>query len=120
MSSREFNKRISIYSIKPVPDGFGGSTTSETLLSDSWAKIESISPGKSKSLAEFGIDDPQNSVQITVRKRKDLVYDAEIHFFKYSGQDYKIASAPTDTNFEGRFITFIGSKVSNSEITAAP
>lgn len=120
MRSRGFNKRIDIYSIEAVSDGFGGNTTSETPVSSSWAKIETMSSGKAKNLQDFGIDDPQNTIQITTRKRKDLVYDAEVHMIKYRGQDYKITSSPTETNFTGRFITFMATKISKSQTTPAP
>ena len=117
MNSRDLTKRIAIYSTEPVSDGFGGFLTGNTLVSNSWAKIESVSPGKAKSLKEFGIDDPQNTIQITVRKRKDLVYSLEYHYLTYRGQEYKIVSTPTNTNFEDRFITFMAAKKSISSIT---
>lgn len=120
MNSRDLNKRIAIYSTEPVSDGFGGFTTSGTLVGNSWAKIESVSPGKAKSLTDYGIDDPQNTIQITARKREDLVYNLEWHYVIYRGSEYKIVSTPTNTNFEDRFITFMATKKSISSNTAAP
>ena len=117
MRGRDFSKRIDIYEVAEVSNGYGGYTVSESLVTTTWAKIESVSQNE-RNLAEFGIDDPQNTVRITVRKRNDLDLSSEIHLIKYRSSDYILISAPTNTNFTDRFITFLAKRRSPSETQA--
>ena len=114
MNSRQLNKRIQIWSSSQVADGFGGMTTNTALVSTSWAKIESISPGEARNIVSYGIDDPQKSYKVTVRKRNDLTYNSEEHFVKYRGNEYAIISEPTNVDFKDTTIRFIMKQVSNS------
>ena len=111
MRSRQLNKRIDIYQIERVSDGFGGYVNTESLLSKSWAKMSSITAGKAKNLLDFGIDDPQKSVEVTVRRRNDLNYQSGVHFFKYAGDKYVIISDPTDVDFNHTWVKFIAKRV---------
>ncbi len=104
MSARRFNKRIEIYEISDVADGYGGNTVTSTLLATVWAFIRSV---KSINLEDYGLDATQLAVKITVRHRADIDYESGNHFIKYQGNEYTIISFPTDLDFDHKFITFL-------------
>ena len=66
MKRNDFNKRIEIYSVSPVADGFGGYTTSATLVDRRWAKVEPLGAGTAST--EYGLEDANRSVRIIIRK----------------------------------------------------
>lgn len=113
MRSRRLNKRIEVWSATPTSDGFGGNTITEALLTSSWAEIKTAKPNRSDLTTDNGILDTNNSVVITLRKRNDLTYDSQIHFFKYRGEKYIINSFPVNVDFEDSFIKIICTKESN-------
>ena len=119
MNARELNKRIEIRATEIVSDGYGGNTVQDVLISNSWAKIESLRPGRNYNLQDFGLTDIQNSVLITVRKRNDLVYDPQTMYFVYRGKKYTISTAPTNVNFEDAFIVFVGT-VGSDRVNVIP
>lgn len=114
MRARGFNKVVEIWNIGIVADGFGGNTVQESLLSKSWAKIESVDAKSSSLSTEFGMLDASKSLIITVRKRNDLIYDLQTMFIKYRDEKYVIKSHPTNENFEDSFIRFICTKMSEN------
>ena len=85
MRSKRFTKRIDIYEMTTVSNGFGGYDVTPTLLGSSWAEVKTYQPGKYSNLSEFGLVDGQNAVQFTVRKRNDLDYNLETMYVLYSG-----------------------------------
>jgi len=108
MIGRGFNKKVEIWAVDQVSDGFGGYTVAETKISDSWAKVETLQPGKVNNVKNFGLEDAQNAVLFTMRKRNDITYNEEIHFLKYRGRKFTISTAPANVNFEDRVIVFVG------------
>jgi len=114
-TARQFNKRIEFYALTPVADGFGGSTISETYLSTSWANIKTFNIGSQyqKQATDFGVNERQGAIIITVRKRNDLDYSAIKQVAKYNGEKYIIKTNPTDVNMGHSYIQFIGVKESN-------
>ena len=108
MNSRDLTKQIELFELVSVSDGYGGYNVTESSLGKSWAKIESLQPGRSNNLDNFGITDLNNSIFVTVRKRNDLVYSMETMFFKYRGSKYTISTAPTNVDFNDRWIKFTG------------
>lgn len=109
MISRKLNKRIEIWKLTQVSDGFGGYTVSEALINRSWAHIKTFQAGRFQgNLSDFGIVAGQNAVQFTVRRRNDLTYDLGTMFIKYRNVKYTISTAPTDIDFNDNTITFMG------------
>jgi SPP1 family predicted phage head-tail adaptor len=108
MRGRDLTKRIEIWQTTPVADGVGGSTVSEAKIADSWAKIESLQPGKRVNFEQFGITDVNKAIVITLRKRSDIEYNPRNQFIKYRDKKYIISTTPTNKDFEDRFIVFIG------------
>lgn len=109
MNSRDLTKRIELFQTTAVSDGFGGYSTSSVSLGESWAKIESLQPGKMNNLEQFGQINPNNSIFVTVRKRNDLDYNMQNMFFTYRGRTYTITTSPTNIDFTDRWIKFTGS-----------
>lgn len=109
MNSRALNKKIRIMGVQSVSNGFGGSTVSNFLISNTWAQIKSLSAGKNWNLSDMGLIQSNNNLLVTVRRNSNIAYSAQRMFFVYRGKEYTIASAPTNIDFDDRFITFIGS-----------
>lgn len=117
MNSRDYNKRVEIWVTSAVPDGFGGNKVTSRLLTNSWAKLETVDLFSQNVLnTNYGLNDSANSLKVTVRKRNDLIYDLQRIYLIYRGQKYIIKSFPTNTNFEDNTITFIVTKEPNKQI----
>ena len=116
MRSRAFNKRVEIWGLTAVSDGFGGNTLTETLLATSWAKIETTNPNRSDlggiAGGDGGILDATSSIIITMRKRDDLTIDMQTQFIKYAGVKYVINSNAIDLDFKDSFIKVVCTKES--------
>ena len=112
MRSRAFNKRVEIWGLTAVSDGFGGNTLTETLLATSWAKIETTNPNRGDLGGDGGILDATSSIIITMRKREDLTIDVQTQFIKYAGVKYVINSNAIDLDFKDSFIKVVCTKES--------
>lgn len=111
MSSRKFNKQIEVYEFgTPVSDGFGGFTATDTLSGTSWAMIRTFQTGKYRNSEDFGVINPELSIEVTVRYNPDLDYNPDKYYIKYDGVSYNIASKPTDIDFKHKEVVFIASK----------
>ena len=103
MRRSDFDKQVRIYSVSPVADGFGGFTTSATLVDTRWAKIEPLGAGD--AISEYGLEDANRSIRVTLRKN-DLVLSSD-YFIIYRNATYKITSGPVEINFENRFLEMV-------------
>jgi len=104
MSARQFNKRIEVWQTVAVADGSGGNTVSENIITTTWAKLETLD---SAQITTLGLDYTKSSLWVTVRKRKDLIYNSKTIYIKYKGNKYTITSYPTDEDFISATISFI-------------
>lgn len=107
MRRNEFNKRIDVYSVQPTADGFGGYTTSATLVDRLWAKVEPLGAGSNET--EYGLEDAARSVRFTIRK--GAIPMSSDFFVEYRGVMYKIITAPVEIDFRNRFIEFTGAEL---------
>ena len=107
MRRRDFNKQIQIFSVAPAADGYGGFTTTATLVDTRWAKVEPLGAGD--AITEYGLEDASRSARFTVRKN-DLTLSAD-YYVTYRGKTYKIISGPVELNFQNRFIEFVGQEL---------
>ena len=103
MRSRKLNKRIDFYQTASVSDGYGGFTTSNTLLTTSWASLQTQT---SEKVSDLGLDYTKGNIAVTIREREDLSLSSKSNYFMYRGVKYTITSFPTNTNFTDGFITF--------------
>jgi len=111
MRARAFNKVIEFWSTINVPDGYGGNTVNNALITKSWAKVETFTPGgRNSQTTDFGITNTQNAVIITTRKREDIDYTSINQYIMYRGNKYVISTTPTNVNFEDSFIKFIATR----------
>lgn len=106
--ARELNKRIKIYELSKVSDGFGGFTVAETYLTEVWAYLKTFNVGNSyaKNKTDFGISESSNALIVTVRMRSDFTY-SENYMIEYAGEKYKIYSEPTNVDVKNKFVQFI-------------
>ena len=103
MKRRDFNKRIDIYSVTPVSDGFGGFTTQSILVDTRWAKVEPLGAGS--AVQEYGLEDASRSARLTLRKT-DLTLSPD-YFIIYRNKTFKIISGPVEIDFSNRFIEIV-------------
>ncbi len=118
MRSRKLNKRIEIWELTQVSNGFGGYTVTDSLLGSSWCSVKTFQAGRFSNLSEFGIVEGSKSVLFTLRKRNDLVYDLGTMYIKYRDVKYTISTAPTNVDFDDKYITFIGVAEKKSLVVA--
>jgi len=57
MKARKYDKRIKIYGVLVVPDGYGGNTTEEALIGSFWAEIKQNSAYRDYSIGKSDIKD---------------------------------------------------------------
>jgi len=82
MISRQYDKRIKIYGVLVVPDGYGGNTTEEALIGSFWAEIKQNSAFRDNSIGKSDIKDnwsfniratpkitPENKGNLTIEYR---------------------------------------------------
>jgi head-tail adaptor len=89
MIARKYTKAIAIWRTAPVADGFGGFTTSETLLYSVWANVATK---KVFIKNENGQSDNINQVVFTFRNRYDIIANQKTDCIKYGGLVYNIDS----------------------------
>lgn len=110
MKARKLKYRIEVYKTVPVADGFGGNViedeaANEILLDSSWCNVKTIPISK---LTEYGLDENQKAVRITLRKRDDLDYEQQGLFFKYKGVRYTVEQI-TEWDIDGYYFQIIAS-----------
>ncbi len=86
---RKYTKRVQFYTHTAVVDTYGGSTVTDTLLTESWCNIRT--PNKNDVERGIGIDDPVNQMVITTPYRVDTTYSV-IQYAKYNSIKYVIKS----------------------------
>jgi len=116
MRRNDFNKRINIYSVQPVSDGFGGYSTGATLVDTLWAKVEALGAGS--NYTETGLEDANRSARFTVRKGNVIL--SSDYFVEYRDVMYKIVTGPVEIDFKNRFIEFTGAELVNKVNVEVP
>ena len=116
MISRDLNRKIEVWAVTRVSDGFGGYTVSEALLGNSWASLETLNAGQISRA--IGVEDVDKMLKVTVRKRNDLAYRNGVHFIVYRGIKYNIVKPPVEEGLDKRFITFYISENDLNETVA--
>jgi head-tail adaptor len=108
MRARAFNKRVTFYRTNRVSDGFSGYTNTNSLVTTSWAKIDTFKSGnKNNTDTDFGTLSTDSGIIITLRKREDLNIDSNKHFIIYRNNKYTISTNPTNVDFKDNIIQFI-------------
>ena len=116
MRARQLNKRIEIYQVKTVYDGFSGKTVYDELITSSWAKVETHDD-KRQQQNEVGIDDYSQKLKITMRFRNDVAYNSVNQFLMYRGVKYTFTVSPNDMDFSSTFITLIAQREVLKEVS---
>lgn len=103
MRARKYNKRIDVYQVTNVSDGFGGNGVGvPTLIARSWCKL--ITLNKLDRNTDVGIIDTIDTIVIQLRKRNDLDYNSKNMYFVYRSEKYIMQSEPINVGFEDREI----------------
>lgn len=102
--SRKYNKRIEIWKVVEVSDGFGGYLTDEVLDKEVWANVVT---NTGRRATEAGITEPLNTVRFELRYREEI--NIEDYFFKYKNEKYVLQSADNLNMMNEELICF-GSK----------
>ena len=116
MRRNDLNKRIEIYEMTKISDGYGGYLTSTSKVTSTWAKIEPVEPGQYTS--DSGSIEAFKSVKFTIRKRNDLTLKVGKHFILYRGLAYSITNPPYELGFKNKFIVLFGAET-EAELTSS-
>ena len=121
-TARRFKKRIDIWETLRVKDGFGGNTNTEVKIASTWADIETLNNASSmqNNKPDFGVNDPQNSVKVTVRKRNDLTYSNINMFIIYAGFKYFLKTSPINVGFNNSYIEFVAVREATKSSAVTP
>ena len=119
MRSRRFTKRIEFWQTSNVPDGFGGNTEAEELITSSWAFIKSagINSKYTSRATDIGITNTTDSIIIRLRKRNDITYNSINQFIKYRGKKYIVQNEPVNIDFNDAIIEIIATREETKEVT---
>ncbi len=122
MRSRRFTKRVQIWQAESEPDGFGGNTIKDELITSSWAELKVLTNNRnaSRNTTDFGISNTQLGVMVTLRKRNDINYNSINQYMMYNNEKYIISSFPTNVNFDNSLITFIAVKQDTKSVNVTP
>tara|TARA_R110000822_G_scaffold274792_2_gene397079 strand:- start:278 stop:643 length:366 start_codon:yes stop_codon:yes gene_type:complete len=115
MRNRKLSKRIEIWQTSDVPDGFGGGTNTETLITSSWAEI--ITLNDTNRSTDIGITSATNTIKVRLRKRKDIHYNSINQFLKYRGSKYIIKNQPINVGFRDDVIEIVAVKEELKSVT---
>ena len=108
MRSRKLSKRIEIWQTSNSPDGFGGNTVVETLITSSWAEV--ITLNNTNRSTDIGVTSATNTIKIKLRKRNDITYNGINQFIKYRGYKYIIQNQPFNVGFRDEVIEILAVK----------
>ncbi|MCB0448416.1 MAG: phage head closure protein [Gelidibacter sp.] len=114
MRARHYTKRIDFYQVTSVPDGYGGNTITEDLITSSWCNIST--PKNTQRLVDVGVTDILNTIVITLRKRNDINYNAINQFIKYNGFKYVIQGV-IDKDLRGIEIEITATREQTDSVT---
>ncbi len=111
MRVRGFHKRVEIWQNESVFDGVSGYINTPIMIATVWAKIETINNRRLGNLAsDLGIEDRNNTIIITLRKRDDITYNSINQFVKYGGFIYNIQTEPINTDFDNSYVMLFATR----------
>lgn len=119
MIAREYTKRIDIYQVEEVPDGYGGNTVTSELLASSWAKLIDSNTSVQQRATVLGITDLYEPLIFRLRFRNDLPYNGRNLSLSYNGQTYVIKSI-SDVNENHREIEILCTKTIPETVALIP
>ena len=108
MRCRKLTKRVEIWQTSNIPNGFGGNSVAETLITSSWAEV--ITLNNTNRSTDIGITSATNTIKVRLRKRKDITYNGINQFMKYRGYKYIIQNQPFNVGFRDEVIEIIAVK----------
>lgn len=119
MRSRAFQKRIQIWQSVSVSDGYGGNTTTDVQITDSWANVTTLNNSKGKTYLsnDLGVQERSNTIVIKLRKRNDITYNDVNQYIVYRGYKYIIIAQPTNINFNDAYIEIIATREAEESVT---
>lgn len=97
MLARKYTTKIQIMIRGNVPDGFGGTVPSESLVKKVWANISSTGAGY--KFQQLGLNDFKNPVVFSIRGKNNLNL-TEKHFVIYKGKTFEIKGVE-NRDYEG-------------------
>lgn len=113
MRARKIKKRIEVWQIVEIADGFGGNKKYNQQITTTWAEVKTLNSLGSKfgvKLSDFGISETQTAISVKVRLRSDFTYNSINQFIKYRGDSYTINTFPTNTDYDNSYVQFIAVK----------
>lgn len=99
--ARKYNKKIDLYSVSEVSDGFGGYTTTDALVGSFWVYMTTLnSSSRSNSNSDgFGTIDSANGVRFVFRHNPNITFNYKSMYFVYRGYKYTIQNNSININY---------------------
>ncbi len=115
MRARGLNKKVYVWQTKTLPNGFGGNSVYNEIITSSWAKVETAKT-TAKDLNDIGVENMSINLIFTVRYRNDIQYTGINQFISYNGVNYMFTLAPNQVDLNRTFVKLITTRVKDENI----
>ena len=110
MFNRRYARRIEVWTVTEVSDGYGGYTHSKTKVKDIWAEIDTAKAGYQRKtgykFTQYGLNDFKNPVIFRIRGVQNDIDWSEDTSIIYKGREY-IVKGYVDVGLQGYFIDIL-------------
>lgn len=100
MISRQYTRKIAIYKITDVSDGYGGNTVTDVLIGSYWAEVKQNSAFRDNSI---GKSDIKNNYSFKIRANDNLTPDIDNLSIVYRGNKYVV----NDIRYDDELFRFV-------------
>lgn len=87
MLSRQYNRKIQIWTTDTVPDGFGGNTVSDRFIGSYWSEVSQNSAFRDNTI---GSSDIKNNWSFKIRTNNVITPDIDNLRIEYRGEVYVV------------------------------
>jgi len=87
MMARKYINRVKVYQSVAVSDTYGGSTTSISLVGESWCNVKTLS---AQRVTDLGLNENTLVIEVNLRDRTDLDYSITDTQLKYKDVLYNV------------------------------
>ena len=104
MFNRRYARRVEVWKVTEVEDGYGGYTHSKTKVKDIWAEIDTAKAGY--KFTQYGLNDFKNPVIFRIRGVQNEITWNEDTSIIYKGREY-IVKGYRNSGLQGYFIDIL-------------
>ena len=110
--ARKYNKKIDLYAVSEVSDGFGGYKTTDVKVASLWCYMTTMSANSRFNFGgdSFGTIDLANSVRLIFRYNPNLTFNYKNMYFMYRGFKYTIQNNAININYSNKEVEVYATK----------